>query len=329
LDLVRQTQYKLSEPDNLVIFFVNGLGDALMALPTLRAITEIFHGKVTLICQKDPEPSWFYELKLKKIFKIKTRIIKNGFTFQYKPLIDELVNCDIFISLVTWQSEALNSLINYINPKLTMGFFPNYDVYFPIKNTVNMFDQNFMNAQFFNQKLQLTTYATPPIIPENIMELCILLKKKLLPSKRLLAIQVETVINKMWPIQNFKIVINQFLEENQDYSIAVVGHKYFPLDQGIYQNRIIGFFGMPVEIGYAMVSLSDLFIGIDSCMLHAADLFNIPSIGLFGPTNEKRFGSRFCYHQHMLGYGNMKNIKVIDVLETLKKFVKKFRDNKL
>jgi ADP-heptose:LPS heptosyltransferase len=53
------------------------------------------------------------------------------------------------------------------------------------------------------------------------------------------------------------------------------------------------------------VRSADAFLGVDSCMLHAADLFRVPSVGLFGPTRPSEFGLRFARHRIADGRGSM------------------------
>ena len=55
-------------------------------------------------------------------------------------------------------------------------------------------------------------------------------------------------------------------------------------------------------------------------MLHAADLFNVPGVGLFGPTSSAEFGFKFSRHHHVQADGTMDTIdpfNVLILLETL------------
>jgi hypothetical protein len=49
-------------------------------------------------------------------------------------------------------------------------------------------------------------------------------------------------------------------------------------------------------------------------MLHAADLFRVPGIGLFGPSDPQEFGFRFTRGLHLRGRGTMERIAVSDVI---------------
>jgi len=67
----------------------------------------------------------------------------------------------------------------------------------------------------------------------------------------------------------------------------------------------------------AIVEEADLFLGVDSCMLHVADLNRIPGVGLFGPTSAKTFGFRFSEHKHIDGNGRMSHISEEAVIRAL------------
>jgi ADP-heptose:LPS heptosyltransferase len=74
---------------------------------------------------------------------------------------------------------------------------------------------------------------------------------------------------------------------------------------------------LPLDACFAVLSESDLFLGIDSCHLHAADLFRIPAVGLFGPTTARRWGVRFPPHWHFQGNGSTDAIGPGEVADAL------------
>jgi ADP-heptose:LPS heptosyltransferase len=47
-------------------------------------------------------------------------------------------------------------------------------------------------------------------------------------------------------------------------------------------------------------------------MLHLADLYQVPGVGLFGPTDPSEFGFRFARHLHVRA-ATMNEISVADV----------------
>jgi ADP-heptose:LPS heptosyltransferase len=69
------------------------------------------------------------------------------------------------------------------------------------------------------------------------------------------------------------------------------------------------------------VAESDFFIGVDSCMLHVADIARVPGVGLFGPTNVKEFGFYIGPHIMIQGDGSMDKIPVEMVIKALDQLV--------
>ena len=51
---------------------------------------------------------------------------------------------------------------------------------------------------------------------------------------------------------------------------------------------------------YGLLQKSRLFIGNDSSMMHMAALANTPTIGLFGPTNDKVYFPQIFEHCHLV-----------------------------
>jgi len=56
-------------------------------------------------------------------------------------------------------------------------------------------------------------------------------------------------------------------------------------------------------------------------MLHAADLYRVPGVGLFGPTDPREFGFRFNTSVHLTGGPFMEDIPVESVADALDSLV--------
>ena len=102
---------------------------------------------------------------------------------------------------------------------------------------------------------------------------------------------------KIWPIQRYFELIKK-LRNNKKFNKSVfilIG----PSNENIeYKNllkkkskHIYDFFGKLsiIEI-FKIMKISDFFIGNDSGLMHMAALANIKTIGLFGPSNSKKYG---------------------------------------
>jgi ADP-heptose:LPS heptosyltransferase len=99
---------------------------------------------------------------------------------------------------------------------------------------------------------------------------------------------------KRWSILRFSELIKKLLEDN-DFEIVIVGGSN---DNGIFDELAAGlrdfiptnklermFIQMNILETAELIRRSAVFIGSDSGPLHLAGAVNVPTVGLFGPTN--------------------------------------------
>jgi len=129
---------------------------------------------------------------------------------------------------------------------------------------------------------------------------------------RLLFVHPETRPDKVWPIEGYRNVLRAFLDTHRDITVIAASGWDFGLD------RVVSL-DLHYELALAVLARSDLFLGIDSCFLHAADMFRLPSVGLFGPTSPAHWGFRLTpAGRHVWGEGSMDRIRERDVEEALR-----------
>jgi ADP-heptose:LPS heptosyltransferase len=136
-------------------------------------------------------------------------------------------------------------------------------------------------------------------------------------SMRVLIVHADSKPEKMWEAEWFVTVLDTFLERHPDFVAFVIGTKDLGLDRGRAGKRVVPCYGLPLPVALSLVGEADLFLGIDSCALHAADLFRVPGVGLFGPTSCAEWGFRFGPHRHICGGQTMRGIGMTDVLDGL------------
>ena len=98
---------------------------------------------------------------------------------------------------------------------------------------------------------------------------------------------------KVWPTENFAFLIQKLLayKELLGAKIILVGG---PGEESVGQDLIsqlkgikpINLIGKPILATAAIFSLSKVFIGNDSGLMHLAAATGIPTLGLFGPTDD-------------------------------------------
>ena len=126
---------------------------------------------------------------------------------------------------------------------------------------------------------------------------------------------------KRWSVTRFIDVLDRFLARHRDFVAWVVGMGHEELNVGRERDRVFAYLGLPLDLAMGLVASADLFLGIDSCMLHAADLARVPGVGLFGPTQPALWGFRFAPHRHVEG-STMADITVDDVLGAMEDLVR-------
>jgi ADP-heptose:LPS heptosyltransferase len=123
----------------------------------------------------------------------------------------------------------------------------------------------------------------------------------------------------MWPPERFVAVLDAFLDHHPDFIALLVGGRPQPLDRGRNAERVMPCYGIPLDVSLGLVQSADLFLGIDSSMLHAADFFRIPSVGLFGASNPVEFGFRVTPAAALCRGRSMDAIGIGPVIEALER----------
>ena len=314
--------------DHIVIFFCNGIGDAFMTMPAIRALREIFTKKITLVCPESHENWWYDELMLDEVIPISFDLFEHHIEFDINELSQKVFNVNVVVSLLTCESDCLNQLLDLWEPACSLGLIGPYD--FMVRNykEMNMFNACFEIIRLMNASLVINDFSYPIKAPPHADHTAkTLLKTFFGDGKKVFILHMETKQNKMWPNNNLQKLLIQFLLEFSNYNVILLGQKQISLPDNT-QQRIIPFFGFDLSLASALISYSDIFLGVDSCMLHLADLAKIPSVGLFGPTNHQRFGFCFTRHTHISSPNNTMDMSVEEVLREVRTIISSTFTNK-
>lgn len=298
------------DPQNFkqpVVFFANGIGDHLIALPALRALSKIFSGRLSLIVVQEAYTQIFSDIVFESVWFIKSfgapgtpimqKIGRELAPFDYEALVEEARGCDLFISLCLWTSPDLERLIEKLSPPVSVGFYSTFT--HKLSEAVNCFDSVFSVNHLFNPKINIEDFSNHPYIDQKYLRLVHNLKLSM-ARNRLLIVHTDTKPRKIWSSDKFMKTIDEFLSVQTDYIVIIVGmYHNLPFESAYHKNRIFDVSGIPLGLSFALLSVADLFLGIDSCMLHAADLSRVPGVGIFGPTNPQKWGFRFAPHKHI------------------------------
>ena len=126
-------------------------------------------------------------------------------------------------------------------------------------------------------------------------------------------------IPKIWPLEKFNQLLKLMQKRYSNLIIILVGsikdeEQYLKgLIKGIEKTNLINIMGASLTLTSAYMKKSNLFIGNDSGLMHLAVASTIPTIGLFGPTNDKIYApfGNHCYTLRTReSYENFKKISI-------------------
>lgn len=306
----------MSLPENPVVIYGNGIGDTLLTLPTIRALAEIHHGALTLVCRKRDVELCFAEVPVRRHIFIKMWVDKGTRQFDAAALASTLDGCDMLYSPVTWFSESMVQLIDHLAPTRSIGFYPWFARHIPLNVNRHMVDMAFDIVREASKTADVSRYTNPPTFPSKSIALARRLTSLFGAEQRILAVHCDTTPKKMWGKDHWVCTLNQFLRRHRDFTAIVIEQVPSDIKQGECADRIVCVNHLPLTAVCAIVSQADMFVGVDSCMLHVADLFRIPSVGLFGPTDPQRWGFRFAPHAVIRGEGRVMDAISIDNVTT-------------
>jgi hypothetical protein len=306
-----------SRPRSPVVFLGGGVGDYLIALPAVNALARLFPGQLTVAYSSEGLGFLFdnLPLRLKLPLKLLSRTISPAH-FDVQCTTRQIGMCDLFLSLVPWYSHDLKSLVERLAPAQSIGFQPQFQVDLGSNVDMHAMDLAFSVPRMLDPSLDLSEFAYISPLPLESQKPVQVLKQFLPRGTRILAAHLDTRPAKMWPACRSAEALIRFLNEHPDFVAVLVGILPHPLSSE-FDQRVISWAGMPLLTSLQLVAESDLFLGVDSCFLHAADLYRTPGVGLFGPTQASNWSFRIGSGVSIQGPGSLDSIAVDQVLEAL------------
>lgn len=197
----------------------------------------------------------------------------------------------IFKSIVE-MSHVANSVIE-IGPNIK---YQDYDyIYQPKLEDESPCGREFVHlVDDFAQTIGVTPISRQPklYIPFDAFGLA---KQLLTPLRKRTKYIIGIHIGPSWPVREWTIEgwtnLVKLLHDNLDCIVIQLGADVNTAKGFVKSPRILGsedFVGkMTLEESVAVINQIDLFVGIDSGLLHVAGAVSTPSVGLFGPVNPK------------------------------------------
>lgn len=107
-----------------------------------------------------------------------------------------------------------------------------------------------------------------------------------------------TRAGKAWPVERFAELAGRLTARGGPLAGAIVVPTGGPMDRaaaaviamGVPARRFVDMTGADLLTTAALMARADLFVGNDSGMMHLAAASGAPTLGLFGPTDERLYG---------------------------------------
>jgi ADP-heptose:LPS heptosyltransferase len=300
-----------------VVVFLNAIGDSILALPALRALASLFPGQVTLVCDDHPYRFIFRELALRSTVCVRDRAVTS---FPWEAVAAQIPECDLMISLATWQSADMDRLLSRLRPRVSIGFTPPFDIVVQPDPRRHMSEIMLDAVRVLSPELALAPLSTPLQFSPDAMRAAAEMRTALPPGSRLLAVHAETQAHKRWDAERCAGAIRTFLDRHADFWCCVMDRSPDVVTSCAHPRVMQE--SLPLEVAQCVVAQADLFVGIDSCFLHVADVNRVPSVGLFGPTSPERWGFLHTAHRTLRTAGcETSGIGPLDVVTALEELI--------
>ncbi|MEO8006453.1 MAG: glycosyltransferase family 9 protein [Betaproteobacteria bacterium] len=270
-----------------LVFHHNGIGDYVMSLPALRLLAQAAPKPVCLVSGNGPASFLYDELDVDQ--RLHADVMPAHFAHGFDPVdVPMGQGFDVFISLATWIAPAICKLAQQSGARTRIGFFSQFSLRLDVGD-IHDFERMFALALPFSPGARFEDFTAPCRVPEGTPGL----RTSIAPgAKRLLVVHPDSRKEKMWPIDRYDTLLRAFLDDAPNWHVAVLNTPHERLRLALETGRASVVLDADLATSMRLVTEADLFLGIDSCMLHVADLARIPGIALFGPTRAHQFGYR-------------------------------------
>lgn len=276
-----------------VAFHLNGYGDRILAAPALRALAQLFEGRLSIVCARGDGETFYSDLCLRQTIEVDAHREKNGWMFDVDAAGAAVGSSDLWLGLNSDGGPASRALRQRLNPRLSVGFDGDENIPLVRPSGEHAVDAAFALPRIFDSALLLEAFSACPPFPDLARREAAEILAHIPSGSRILAVHTETLDSKTWPQSEFVQILDRFLERHEEFIAIVVDRVCGPIDAGLRGTAVIPCSRLRLATAMALVAQSDLFLGVDSCMLHVADFARVPGVALFAATDPKRFGFRF------------------------------------
>ncbi len=294
------------------VFQVSWVGDQLLGLPAMRALAALFPQNLQLLLGEGMLSFYYRGLPVGEPVRVWWDDYETG---RVDRIVQASKPCDLFLALSRQATPFVTNLARSLGATRIIGLSEIFDEPVRVAPKTHVFEQLFAVPRALEPSLRFDAYCEPPVFSHAAETAA----RRFVEStrqrgQRILFVHPETKPAKTWPPDRFAWVLERFLAERPEYVILV--SSLAPVDFGVCDPRVLRI-DFHLELAFALVRHADLFLGVDSCFLHAADLFRVPGVALFGPTQPWKWGFRLSPYYHHIAEASMADIQREPVLESL------------
>lgn len=282
------------------LIYANGIGDHLVTLPAVRALSRLLRGRLRLVTFPGAAELYYRDVPFVDVIATPFRDLPSeGRSFDARAVAQRIARCPLLISLNPWHSRSMDDLLRLAKPHASIGFDDAFQAYLPPDFDRHSADMAFEVVRALDASLRIEDFAQPPQLDPEARRRGRHLRACLPRGARMLVVHADTRPWKEWRPEYYRAALHGFLDRHPNFIAFVLGTGDHGLDRGPNASQVLPSLGLHLHTCMALVEAADLFLGIDSCLLHAADLFRTPGVGLFGATRVREWGFRFGPHVHI------------------------------
>ncbi len=303
----------------MILVKIGGFGDWILMTPAIRALRETYpHATIDCITSGKRSQEFLEEYKfLNNIIVLDRDLIKSDPTIEYRQRLKQIINLkhllnqkyDAVLSFTHLLPESLSfylALTIATGAKLRIGLENDPGTFFDVKVKDEGFGAKH-EAEYYMEVVEAAgaiVIDTQPFIPISHQRCC--QAKSIITQSGSQRIERPLVamhpgchhanVARRWEPERFASVADQLYQEFGGQLLLLGGPEEEPLRKQVLQAMKSS---MPRQslsgtesqmLTSAILKQSDLFIGNDSGLMHAAAAVDTPTIGIFGPTNPRAWG---------------------------------------
>src|SRR5262249_12044228 len=149
-----------------VALVYNGYGDRLLTLPTVRALANLWLGRLTLIGETGDDELFYADVPLRRFvglsFHRDPLEQSGGWLFDYSAVVSSLHRADSLFLPFTWTSTSIARLVQSFSSAKTYGFSASLPSRLLYPRNLHAADATFRLASSFSPSLNIEAHSQPP-----------------------------------------------------------------------------------------------------------------------------------------------------------------------